>query len=116
MRIILLILVYPLQYLVISFVQGIGQLIQTLAEVFRNAMLQGLQLAEHPSEPVQQSENLRLALNTMSLSHSICSFRQCLDHKILIIHTPTPHRHAWGQVHRTANVLNDVHFLSGFIM
>ena len=52
MRIILLRLVYPLQYPVVGLVQGIGQLVQILAKVWGDAMLQRLQLAEYPSEPV----------------------------------------------------------------
>ena len=93
MRIILLRLVYPLQYPVVSFIQGFGQIVQILAEVRGNAMLQRIQLAEYPSEPVQQSENLRPAFN-MTSSHAISSFRQRLDHEILIIRPPSPHRRA----------------------
>ena len=94
MRIILLRLVYPLQYPVVSFIQGFGQIVQILAEVRGNAMLQRIQLAEYPSEPVQRSENLRPALNNKMPSHSISSFRQRLDHEILIIRPPSPHRRA----------------------
>ena len=96
MRIILLRLIYPLQYPVVSFVQGIGQFIQVLAEVWGNAMLQRIQLAENPSEPVQQSENPRPASNKVTLSHSIGSFGQRLNHQILIVRPPSPHRRARG--------------------
>ena len=116
MRVILLGFVYPLQYPVVRFVQGIGQLVQILAEVRGNAMLQRVQLAEHPSEPAQQSENLRPASNNMTHSHSIGSIRQRLDHQILIVRSPSPHRRARGRVNRTANVFNDVRLLSTFIM
>ena len=80
MRIILLRLVYPLQYPVVRFIQRLGQFIQILAEVRGNAMLQRVQLAKYPSEPLQQSENLRLEFNNMMLSHSVSSLRQRLDH------------------------------------
>ena len=116
MRIILLRLVYPLQYPVVGFVQGLGQFVQIVAEVWGDAMLQRVQLAEDPSEPVQQSENLRPASNNMTLSHSIGSFRQRLYHQILIVRPPSPHRRARGRVYCTANVLGDVRFLSAFIM
>ena len=61
MRIILLSLIYPLQYPLIRFVQGLGQFVQILAEVWGDAVLQRVQLAEYPSEPVEQGENLLLA-------------------------------------------------------
>ena len=116
MRVILLRLVYPLQYPVVRFVQSIGQFVQILAEVWGDAMLQRVQLAEYPSEPVKQCENLLLGRDSMTLSHSIGSFRQRLDYKILIVRPPSLHRRARRRVHRTAHVLSDVRFLPAFIM
>ena len=52
-RIILLSLVYPLQYPLVCFIKGLGQFVQILAEVWRDAMLQRVQLAEYPPEPVK---------------------------------------------------------------
>ena len=46
-----------------------------MAEVWGDAMLQRVQLAEYPSEPVQQRQNLLPAQDSMMLSHSISSFR-----------------------------------------
>ena len=116
MRVILLSLVYPLQYPVVGFVQGVGQFVQILAEVRGNAMLQRVQLAKYPSEPVQQRKMLLSTWLRMALSHSIGSFCQRLDHQFLIVRPPSPHRRARGRVHRTANVLSDVRFLSAFIV
>ena len=116
MRVILLRFVYPLQYPVVRFVQSIRQFVQILAEVWGDAMLQRLQLAEYPSEPVQQCENMRPAWDGMMFSHSIGSFRQCLDHQILIVRPPSPHRRAWGRVYRTTNILSDVRLLSAFVV
>ena len=116
MRVILLRLVYPLQYSVVRFVQGIGQFVKILAEVWGNAMLQRVQLAKYPSKPIQQREMLLSAWGRMALSHSIGSFCQRLDYQILIVRPPSPHRRARGRVHRTANVLSDVRFLSAFVV
>ena len=116
MCIILLRLVYSLQYPVVRFVQGLGQFIQILAEVWGDAMLQRLQLAEYPPEPVRHSENLRPVSSNMTLSHSISPLRQRLDHQILIVRPPSPHRSARRRVHRTANILSNVRFLSAFIV
>ena len=57
MRIILLRLIYPLQYPLVRFVQGLGQLVQILAEVWGDAMLQRVQLAEYPSKPIRYRES-----------------------------------------------------------
>ena len=73
MRVILLSLIYPLQYPLVCFVQRLRQFIQILAEVWGEAMLQHVQLAEYPSEPVRRRKNLQH-------SHPIGSFRQRLDH------------------------------------
>ena len=80
MRVIFLGLVYPLQNPVVRVIQSLGQFVQILAEVWGNAMLQRVQLAEYSSEPVQQSENLQPEQNNTTPSHSICSFRQRCNH------------------------------------
>jgi hypothetical protein len=80
MRVILLSLVYPLQYPLVRVVQGLGQFVKILAEVWGEAVLQRVQLAEYPSEPVQKRKELRPARDRMMLSHSISSFSQRLDH------------------------------------
>ena len=49
-------LVYTLHYPVIGFVQGLGQFIEIMAEIWGEAMLQRVQLAEYPSEPVRHCE------------------------------------------------------------
>jgi hypothetical protein len=116
MRIILLSFTYALQYPLVGLVQRLGQFVKILAEVWWEAVLQRVQLAEYPSEPVQQRENLLLASNSMAFSHSISSFRQRLDHQILIVRPPSPHRCAWRRVDNTANILSDVRFLSDFVM
>jgi hypothetical protein len=53
MRVIRLSLIYPLQYPLVCLIQGLGQLVKILAEVWGETMLQRVQLAERPSEPVQ---------------------------------------------------------------
>ena len=116
MRIVLLRLIYPLQYPLVCFVQGLGQFIQILAEVWGDAMLQRVQLAEYPSEPVQQRENLLLAWNSMTPSHSIGSFCQRLDHQILIVRPPSSHCSTRVRVDDVSNVVNDVRFLSTFVV
>ena len=116
MRVILLSLVYALQYPLVCFVQGLGQFVKILAEVWWEAMLQRVQLAEYPSEPVQQRENLLPASNSMTLSHSISSFRQRLDYQIFIVCSPSPHRRARGRVDDVSNIVSDVRFLSAFVM
>ena len=117
MRIVPLSLVYPLQYPLVGVVQSLGYLVQILAEIWGEAMLERVQLAEYPSEPVQRRENLLWDIMSLkTLSHSIGSFRQRLDHQILIVLPPSPHRRARGRVYRTANVLSDVRFLSAFVV
>ena len=116
MRIILLSLIDPLQYPLVRFVQGLGQFIQILAEVWGDAMLQRVQLAEYPSEPVKQCENLLLGRDSMTPSHSISSFRQCLDHQILIVRSPSSHCSTRGRVDNVSNVVSDVRFLSAFVV
>ena len=116
MRIIFLGLVYPLQYPLVGFIQGFGQFVKILAEVWGEAILQRVQLAEYPSEPVQQRKELPPAWDSMTLSHSVCSFRQRLDHQILIVRPPSPHRRARGRVDNVSNVVLDVLFLSAFIV
>ena len=80
MRVILLSLIYPLQYPLVCFVQCLRQFIQILAEVWGEAMLQHVQLAEYPSEPVRRRKTLLPASNNIKHSHPIGSFRQRLDH------------------------------------
>jgi hypothetical protein len=117
MRIILLSLVYPLQYPLVRFVQGLRQFVQILADVWGEAMLQRIQLAEHPSEPVKQRKELLLPVwDRMTFSHSIGSFRQRFDHQILIICPPSPHRRAWGRVDHRANIVSDVRLLSALVL
>ena len=116
MRVILLSLVYPLQYLLVCLVQGLRRFVQILAEVWWKAVLQRIQLAEYPSEPVQRLEKLLSAWDGMKFSHSISSFRQRLDHQILIVHPPSPHRHTRGRVDHPANVLSTVRCLFAFVM
>ena len=116
MRIILLSLIDPLQYPLVRFVQGLGQFIQILAEVWGDAMLQRVQLAEYPSEPVKQCENLLLGRDSMTPSHSISSFRQCLDHQILIVRSPSSHCSTRGRVDNVLNIVSDVRFLSAFVV
>ena len=116
MRVILLSLVYPLQYPLVGLVQSLGQFVKILTEVRGEGMLQCIQLAECPSEPVQQCENLLPASNNMAHLHPIGSFRQRLDHEILIIRPPSPHRHAWGRANDVSNVAGDVRFLSAFVV
>ena len=116
MGIILLSLVYPLQYPLVCFVQGLGQFVQILAEVWGDAVLQGVQLAEYPSEPVKQRENMLIAWDNMTPSHSIRSFRQCLDHQSLIVRSPSSHCSTRGRVDNVSNVVSDVGFLSAFVV
>ena len=116
MCVILLSLVYPLQYPVVRLVQGFWQFVQILAKVWGNAMLQRVQLAEYPSEPVRPRENLLPAWDSMIFLHSISSFRQRLDHQIPIVRPPSPHRHAWGRANDVSNVAGDVRFLSAFVV
>ena len=116
MRIIPLSFVYPLQYPVVGFVKRFGQFVQISAEVWGDAMLQRVQLAEYPSEPVRQCENLPPARDSMTVSHSISSFRQRLDHQILIICSPSSHCCTRGRVDDIPNVLSDVFFLSAFVV
>ena len=80
MRVILLSLADTLQYPLVGLVQGFGQFVKILTEVRGEGMLQCIQLAEYPSEPVQQCENLLPASNNVTGPHSIGSFRQRLDH------------------------------------
>ena len=80
MRVILLSFIDPLQYPLVGLVQGFGQFIQILAEIWGEAMLQCIQLAEYPSEPVRRRENWLPESNSMTHSHSISSFRQRLDY------------------------------------
>ena len=80
MRVILLSFVYPLQYPLVCFVQGFGQFVKILTEVRGEGMLQRIQLAEYPSEPVRLRKNLLPASKNMTHSHPIGSFRQRLDY------------------------------------
>ena len=80
MRVLLLGFVDPLQYPLVGLVQALGQFIQILAEIWGEAMLERVQLAECPSEPVRRRENLLLASQNMTHSHPVSSFRQRLDH------------------------------------
>ena len=116
MRVILLSLVDPLQYPLVGLVQSLGQFVKILTEVRGEGMLQRIQLAEHPSEPVQQCENLLPASKNMTRLHSIGSFRQRLDYQVLIVHPPSPHRRARGQIDNAANIFSDVRLLSDFVM
>ena len=116
MRIILLSLVNSLQYPLVRFVQGLRQFIQILAEVWGDAVLQRVQLAEYPSEPVKQRENMLLACDSMTPSHSISSFCQRLDHQILIVRSPSSHCSTRGRVDNVSNVVGDVRLLSAFVV
>ena len=80
MRVLLLGFVDPLQYPLVGLIQGLGQFVQILAEIWGEAMLERVQLAEYPSEPVRQRENLLPASQNMTHSHPVSSFRQRLDH------------------------------------
>ena len=66
MRVILLSLVYPLQYPVVRFVQGLRQSIKILSEIWWEAMSQRVQLAEYPPEPVRRRENVVPESNNMT--------------------------------------------------
>ena len=60
-------------------------------------------------------EKLLLALGRIR-SHSVGPFCQRLDHKILIIVSPSPHCHTRGRIHDISNVVLNVRFLSAFIV
>ncbi len=61
MRVILLSLINASQYPLVCFIKGLRQFVKKLTEVWWEAMLQRVQLAEYPSKPVQQRKKLLLA-------------------------------------------------------
>ena len=93
MRVIPLSLADALQYSVIGVIQGFRQFIQILAEVWGDAVLQRVQLAKYPSEPVQQCKNLKPAWDSMtphipsalSVSVSITRFLSSALHLLIAV-------------------------------
>src|SRR6266702_6943590 len=116
MGVILLSLIEAPQYPLVCFIQSFRQFIKKLTDVRWEAMLQRVQLAEYPSEPVQQRKKLRLARYGLTHSHSIGSFCQRPDYEIFIICRPSPHRRIRGRVYDVLDVVGDIRFLSTFVM
>ena len=116
MGVILLRLIDALQNPLVCFIQGLGQFVEKLTEIWWETMLQCFQLAEYPSEPVQRRKKQLLAENNLTPSHPIGPFYQRLDHQVFIVRSPSSHRRTRGRIDDVSNVVSNVRFLSTFIV
>ena len=85
----------------ICIVQCLGQVIQHTLNTCRKSATEPVNLADNPSKPTGLCQRLLQKVKSYEGLHAICSSRQGIDDKLLVLFFPFPHPPV-----RTNNILD----------